>query len=648
MSTTNNNNIISSGQGSNTSGSLFGIDDVSAFLNINTLPHRVPDKVREELLTFSKSYNRPVKPIIEFRDVYGDLIDTFNSFRVRYKDPAIPVKRCEIVKTKGQAGNFALEIIDHKGELDTKRIRESNRILIKVGREEGNMKNHLSGICTNMRLQRGRGDLQYWVMLGYGKGLIAAETILNMKQSARFTSGGLGTEYDSHDSLMYACNLIRQIHEDESLTADSRISLRDLGNFKLDKISQNVREFIPSINAKRVEAGALCQHIADASGAEYFYNENDEVVFDYPSFHNSGVTLKQYVEDEAINDFGNKTSYFYGDWTGEYSTLKENGFGNCLITSTGKLRERVAGSEVIGSYINTWNKDIAQQIPVTAEFKDLVFLMTKRGTGSPNVTNLHGHIKADRAGRPTGIDVATFDIPLSSIPVSENPFPIQVSNIEYNPSAVPSSGLVWVIFYERGDSDDRTVNIFHDNLYTGFDGANNNRYLSAFRPLPNGRTNPDNPPHNSANGWQINQDGPQFVYSAYQVFSFSGIFEEPWSQEHYRKVMAPYDPPWTDDLHTTAKIAHAILQTSARPKGDYVHNQVFIPEDYYFPVGDRFIIEDIHSGHTPTLAKTLEIGQARIVFDSTIDQMGTDFMQILPFGYKDIELEDFVYECGVV
>ena len=625
------------------SGSLFGIDDISPLLK--NIPPSVPEKARSELLTFSKTYNRPVRPVIEFRDRFGKLISTFNSFHTRWDDPEIPVRRCEVVNTERQAGNFAIEIIDHKNEFLGMDILPGSRIVVKAGREEGSLTNQIYGIATNRRLMRGRGDMQYWLLFGFGSGIIAAETLANVKKTAMFSQSGLGT-YDRHDSSMYACNLIRDFYENEELVIDEHTSLRDLGDFDLSGISNEVQEFIPQINAKNVEFGALSQHIADAAGAEYSHDAYNRVMFNYPSFRLSGITLKQYVEEEKTFDFGDKTTYFVGDWTGEYSTLKENGFANCLVTSAGKLREQVAGYDIVNSFFSTWNKDLAQQIPVTTEFKDLVFLMSKRGTGSPNQTNLHGHIIADKGGRPTGVDVATFNIPLASIPVSDQPTPIQVTNIEYNPSSIPSSGLVWVVFYERGSSDDETVQIYHDNLFTGFD-PELNRYPSAIRPLPNGRTSPDNPPHNNKTGWLVNDLGPQFVYSAYQVFSFSAIFEDPFSQEHYRKVMAKYDPPWTDDLHTTAKISHAILQTSARPKGDYSMNQVFIPEGYYFPVGDRFVIEDRHSGHTPEIGRVLTIGQSRIVFDVSIDQLGTDFMQLLPYGYEDIELNNIRLECGV-
>jgi hypothetical protein len=627
---------------SNDTGSLYGIDDTSYFLK--DLPQTIPEQTKEQLLTFSKNYNRPVRPIIEFRDQNGDMLDSFNSFQTRYKDPSIAVRRCEIVKTERQAGNFAIEIIDHNAELDITKIRPGIRVIVKMGREEGRLKNHIFGICTNMRLMRGRGDLQYWLVAGYGSGIITAETLLNVKKTALFSSA-TGGSYDTHDSSMYASNLIRDFFENEDLVVDGVISLRDIGNFDLSGISNEVREFIPSIRADRTEAGALCQHVADASGADYSIDAYNKVIFNYPSFRLSGITLKQYLESDKDLDYGNKTSYFVGDWTGEFSTLKENGFANLLATRSGKLREQVAGYDIYNSFFNLWNKDLAQQIPVTAQFRDLVFLMSKRGEGSPNVTNLHGHIIADYNGTPTGWDLATFDIPLKDIPVSDVPAPIQISDIDYNPNGIPANGLVWVAFYERGNSDENTINIYHDNIYTGFDPALN-RYPSAIRPLPNGRSD-GIPPHDDWHGWIVNQLGPQFVYSAFQVYSFSALFEDPFSQEKYRKVMAQYEPPWTDDLYVTAKISHAILQSSARPKADYSMNQVVIPEDYYFNEGDRFVIEDAHSGHRPEIGRVLTIGQSRIVFDSSIDQMGTNFMQILPYGFMDLELENLVMECGV-
>jgi hypothetical protein len=623
------------------SGGLWGVSDNSAFLKI--VPPLVAPVIEERLLTFSRYYNKPIKPIVEFYDRNMKFIDSFNSFRTSWETPRIPINRVEVVNTKGQSGNFAISIIDHSGDLDRSRIGERNFVVIKGGREEGKMKNMIFGIATNMTLQRGRGDVQYWVMTGYGSGLIFAETLLDVKKSAAFSTVETGT-FDTHDSSMFSGNLIYDIVTNPDYPMDEKISIQQRGNFKLNKINKAISDFIPNLNARRVEAGALCNHIAEATGADFGVSTENEIIYDYGSFHLSGVTVKQYVEEEKSLDMGAKTSYFVGDWTADYSTLKETGFSNVLVTSTGKLRETIISSALSDSWIDTWNKDIAQQIPVTTEFRDLVFMMTKVGQGSPNLTTLHGHIKADRNGYPTGTDVALFDIPMKDIPMADVPAPIGISNIEYNPNTIPSSGLVWVIFYERGNSANQ-VRVWHDNLYSGFDGVT--RFKSAIRPLPNGRVDPDEPPHNSRDGWQISANGPQFTFSAFQVFSFTGVFEDPFSSERYGRVVSPYDAPWTDDLQTVSKTAHAILMTSAKPKGDYVLNQVFVPENYYFPVGDRFVVVDRHSGHTPDVARTLEIAQSRIVWDASLNQMGTHFMQILPFGYREIELENLSITCGV-
>ena len=62
-------------------------------------------------------------------------------------------------------------------------------------------------------------------------------------------------------------------------------------------------------------------------------------------------------------------------------------------------------------------------------------------------------------------------------------------------------------------------------------------------------------------------------------------------------------------------------------------NEVFIPEDYYFPIGDIFRIIDPKSGHTPRRSVRASVYQRRIAWDAFTMPHGIHTMAILPYSY---------------
>jgi len=617
--------------------------DISA-LTQTPLPPPVPIDVQERLLTFSKNWNKPIRPWVEIRDVedFELLVKPFDPWDIQNGgDAEILINRIECVDAAGQTGQFSMQIVDHEHNLDLDKVGNSNWVIIKMGRNSSQLQNAMYGICKTMDLLRGRGDTQYWNMGGYGSGIILAETLLDVDRDADITDLNAGT-LNQDDETMFANNLIRDILTNPEYPTDEAISVADRGQYDLSRISDKVIDLIPSVHAQRVEAGSLCTNISNVALADFGIDNYNRVVFEYESSRHSGVTVKQYVDEEAPNDVGSKTSYFQGNWSASFSNLKEVGFTNSLDIGKGKIREQFASSVEANSYVSLFNKDLSQRFPATAEFRDIAVFISKVGGGSPSKTKLHGQIRVDKDGLPTGSKVAVFDIPIASIPVGDQPNPIFITNVDFNANAIVGDYLQ-LIFFEIGDSEDRTIRWWHNNKFPGFNTTD--QLQSCIRPLPNGR-NGSNPDLNSPDGWLKNANGPQFTYSVFQVFQFRGNFSDPLSIKKYRRVVTPFDPPWTDDLLTTAQAAMAQLQISARRRADYSMNQVFVPEEYYFPVGDRILIEDEHSGHTKEKAYNAKIAQRRILWDANDNRLGTHWFQILPFAYETLFQPDMT--CGVV
>src|SRR5262245_3581318 len=172
------------------------------------LPPPVPPDVVKELLTFSRNYNKPIRPVLEIRDVDFNLLHKFDTWDVlNGATPEILINRIECVDATNQAGNFSLSIIDHERTIDPDSVGNSNWVIIRGGRNSAQLTNFMYGVCRDFQLIRGKMDKQYWIMSGYGSGLLLTETLLNVTKNAAITDLGLGS-INKNDEEMFANHLI--------------------------------------------------------------------------------------------------------------------------------------------------------------------------------------------------------------------------------------------------------------------------------------------------------------------------------------------------------------------------------------------------------------------------------------------------------
>jgi len=589
-----------------------------------------PPEIKEKIITFSKLYNKPVKPVIYIYDSDFVLQHTYDAFMNPFRPPSINIDRIQITRTADQSHSFDIRFHDHKNEIDKSKITNGSWIIAKCGRDPLKLKSLMWGRVSNNPFERSKMNPTYFQLIGEGTRKIIGDTQIRYNKTAELSNILNGT-VNPDDENSFACNIVEDMLTRADITLTQDNSIADRARLDMSEFEHEVTDSISTWNVPLSDGLSPINDLAEITGSYFIIDGENKPHMTYGNTHHSGVRIKQYIDEEWVAgfDIAQNTSYFHGNWTGDKITQSSSGFVNCLVSQTGKLRQAVSFSEGTDSSFNLFNKDLAQQIEVDNKFVDLVVWLTKTGAGSPSRTTVHGHIIADKDDTPTGAKIATFDIRLSQIPEGSTPKPFFISNILQQSGIVTNSSKIWFVMYEVGDSDDRTVNVHHNNI---FDGSNTLK--SAVRPLPSGRTN-DKPKHSSNTGWELinSGNGPVFAFTALEVLDLDFVAVDTLSRKKYGEVDAPFDVPWSNDLLTTIKAMNAALFEAARPKLEYNMAEVFIPVDYYFDPLDIITVEDEMSGNTKAKTVTTRISQSTMTWDAAALTTGIHFMEVLPSGF---------------
>ncbi len=600
----------------------------------------IPTEVKQKMLTFSKLYNKAVKPVIEIYDSDFELLHTYNPFSHKYKDPSININYAQLRRAAEQTNDFTIRFFDHKNEIDKDKVTNGAWVIIKVGREESKLKSMLWGKVTNNPFERGRLSATYFELVGEGSMLVLGNTMIRYTKTAELKDV-LAGRINYEDENIFACNVIYDILTNEDILLGLKTSIRDRGRFKLDNFERTVKDPLPIWNVRTSDALSVVKSIAEVTGAYFYVDGDNQVRFTYGNMNHSGVKIKQFIEEEAATDMADKTSYYHGIWRGNKITQKPSGFANVLISETGKLRNVISSSSTAESSYSLFDKDLAQQIKVDNKFADIVIWLTKTNEGSPSHAEFRGRIVADNNGMPTGSKISSFDIPMQLIPEGNTPKPFFIPNVVSKLNNVGNNTYIWAIFWEIGDSEERTVNVWHNNVLDV-----EAEFKSAVRPLPNGASKQRD--KDDTSGWSyINAgNGPQFAFAAIEVLDLDFIAVDNLSVQKYGEFEAPFDVPWSNELLATVRAMGAALYESSKPKLEYSMGEVFIPLDYYFDPLDIITIEDEQSGHTRARNVTARIAQSTMTWNASEITTGIHFMEILPMGFwnpvYDILDKDFI------
>lgn len=602
----------------------------------------IPEPVKEKILSFSKLYNKPVKPLVEIYDADFELLHRYDPWQNRYHDPSININQIEVRRAAEQTNDFSLRFFDHKNEIDKTKVTTGTWVIIKAGREATKMKSLIWGKVTNNPFERGRLSSTYFELQGQGTMLVIGNTQIRYNKISE-VADLLTSTINPDDETTFACNIIEDILTNEDICLGVKKSIRDRGKFKFNKFERTVTDPIPIFNIRKSDALSPIKTITEITGSYFYIDGDNEVRHNYGNMNHSGVKIKQFVQEEASSDYAERTSYFHGRWTGTKTTQKPSGFANILISESGKLRRPISFSTGTNSFYSLFDKDLSQKIKVDNKFADIVVWLTKSGEGSPSKDELSGRVVADADGLPSGTKIGSFSIPMPAIPEGTTPKPFFISNVLSKLNNVGNNTYVWINFWEIGDSDDRTVNVWHDNILD-----TPPEFKSAVRPLPNGSSKDRD--KEDPSGWELinNGNGPTFAFAAIEALDLDFVAVDPLSVKKYGEFEADFEVPWSNDLLVTIRAMNAALYETSKPKLEYNFGEVFIPLDYYFDPLDIITIEDEQSGHTKARATSVKIAQSTIRWNAANITTGTHFMEVLPMGFYnpvyDVLEKDFI-EC---
>src|ERR1044071_750263 len=125
---------------------------IASMLPVST----IPDAVKTKILTFSKLYNKPVKPVVDIYDNDFNLLHHYSAWENRFHDPSININQIEVRRAAEQTNDFSIRFFDHLNEIDKTKVTTGCWVIIKAGREENNLKSLIWGKVTNNPFERGR------------------------------------------------------------------------------------------------------------------------------------------------------------------------------------------------------------------------------------------------------------------------------------------------------------------------------------------------------------------------------------------------------------------------------------------------------------------------------------------------------------
>lgn len=592
--------------------------------------------------TWADQYVSPVCLNMTIRSRFDNsIIHQFNSFDGTNNDFALT--HVEIQKGLGQTGSFAFNIDDTLDKvIDIDKVDCGNLVTIQLGRDTADFKNVITGYIETIQIDRKGESGIYYTVNGVGSGAQTNNIIVNVEKSAPLDDDGKPIQ--SPQFLAYLL-MDELFSNSEFLPLRTGGSVATICGFTLDNISDKVNEFIPSLSYNYVYASQVASAIADLVGADWYVDENNVVVFQYPAAVHSGIKVKTIVD---ANDLAYNTSYILGGYSVTHSIRPSDGFGNQFLGIADMTHGQVASNvtDNPNSFTALYHKDIAQQIPVgSSRFSNLALRLSKVGEGTtesdPLTAKLFGRILLDDNNSPSGDgEIARFTIPISSI--LEQPSVILKLDLQFKNealAALTSDETVWVVLYAIGDSEENTCRWWHDNQVNK--RAPN---YNAMRQLPYGRTakgfttqnKMDNDSIYSNFGWFTSLNGPTYSYSVVSKVSHLNITRNLESINRWGRVDVKVDVPTLSDTDKThMQYMNSILDHASRKIVTFNTPQVTIPLQNLFVPGVMIHFVDPLIGFDESKNIQAQIHEVKYVLDSDGPDgpLGTNRCEINPVWF---------------
>jgi hypothetical protein len=515
-------------------------------------------------------------------------------------------------------------------------------VTIQLGRTPADFKNMLTGYTETIQIDRKGENGIFYTVTGLGSGAYTNQIIVNVEKSAPLDDDGKPIQ--SPEYLAYL--LIDELFTSSDFLPLKSGTVATLGGYTLEKISDKVNEFIPSLSFNYVYASQVAQAIADLVGADFYIDENNVVVFQYPSAVHSGIKVKTLVD---ANDLAYNTSYILSGYSVTHSIRPGDGYGSQFFGIADSTLGQVATNvnDDANSFSSLYNKDIAQQIPIgSSKFSNLALRLSKTGTGTtesdPLTAKLFGRILLDNNNTPDGNgEIGRFTIPISSI--LEQPSVILKLDLQFvseSLTTLSSNENVWIVLYNIGDSEENTVRWWHDNQVNK--RATN---YNAMRTLPYGRTaksysltnKMDNDSIYSNFGWYNSLNGPTYSYSVVSKVSHLNVTRNLQAMNRWGRVDVKIDMPSLSDTDKTQmQYMNSLLEHASKKIVTFSTPEVTIPLNNYFVPGVTIHFIDPVIGYDESKNIQAQIHQVKYSLDNDGPDgpLGTNRCEIDPVWFQ--------------
>ncbi|WP_411753295.1 hypothetical protein [Serratia sp. (in: enterobacteria)] len=520
---------------------------------------------------------------------------TFDSFDL--SSPPFDLTSIDVNAGIGQTGNFSFTIDDTKDRIIGDTIECGSIAIIQAAKKQADYKNIMYGIVDDVTDDYPSGNRLIYKFSGLGIGVILNYTFLNFVKSANKEDIVL-PETIINDPEFRIDNLALELFQSTSvLPIVNSPTLQQRGGYNLDSIANTIKVILPSINNPYSTASTILENFASSSGTVSHIDANKNVYLRPPYKVHSGITIRQWETDPItglptrLNDSAEFTSYYFGGWSSRKMMRADQGFFNrvYLTINTEQLLSTSTG-QTTPNFTSLAVKDIGQQfLPGSVKLFNVSLLLSKSGTGrstvddSYNLTGVQGLICEDNGSdRPSSKVIATFNIPYDQINTS--PTAVYKIDLQYNVSSIDQNKLHWIILFKRGESEDSTIQWYHDSDFTTESTDELPRYSGTKKPFTE---QPLPQSEDFAAGWGTNSRGPVYRHSFFVTNKTTMEVSDPISIKKYtpnRPVEIRVNAPWITDVRTGFKYANTLLQYGAKLKRIYEKKQLSIPTKGFSPL----------------------------------------------------------------
>lgn len=536
----------------------------------------------DPLLTFSQEYVTLPKFQVTIADAQGRLLYIFNPFHPERN--FFTMTDLNLTVGMGQTGSFNFTIDDSLHRvIDREELDVGCQVTIDAGRQENDLTRMITGPCPQIQSERIRKPGFIYKFTGIGIESVLANILMNVEFSA---SVDPTTNQFIMSEPFKAKNVIREIFTNPNYMIPSSkkfnaqtTTLQQLTGISLAGIPNDLNDPIYQLDFNQTSAAQILQSIEDQINVDIFVDPNKILTAKYPTALHSGMVIKTEEEEgDSAEDIGyveNEHTYTDSISSSEYASH---------LVSTGKVGSSTEGSTSMSGYLDLYNKDIAQQIPVSAlRFENLAVIIQRVGAGTNNANPLTyrsgGAILEDDADAPSSKVITEFTIPVIKIPT--NPTVYNISQFVKKNVVADTSKKYWLAMYEVGSNHENTIRWYHDNSI----GKEVKQFPNAIKPLPSGRHSGNVSEKFDAYGWRVNWTGPTYSHIFQSKDSHEMLMKNPQAVKRWGRKDARISnlQQGISDSGSMFSAMAAMLENSATKERTYDFSKVIIPKRFFMP-----------------------------------------------------------------